>query len=136
MVTADQREARICLTFLLLGKAFWSWQAIRLTADQREAQLASFPNLPTADSPCFHSHSLVERLAPVPVGVLNLNGCCYLGIELKASVTRSTFRRDLAVTRTRRFGVLLHPSSRVRGLFSPALPQRFIAFPADPQPMQ
>jgi hypothetical protein len=101
----------------------------------REA-LAGVRPIPTADSPCFHPHSLVERLAPVPVGVLNLNGCCYLGIELKASVTRSTFRRDLAVTRTRRFGVLLHPSSRVRGLFSPALPQRFIAFPADPQPMQ
>jgi hypothetical protein len=27
--------------------------------------------LATADSPCFHSHSFVELLAPVPVGVLN-----------------------------------------------------------------
>src|SRR5690348_11632625 len=25
-----------------------------------------------ADSPCFHSHSLVEHFAPVPVGVLHL----------------------------------------------------------------
>ena len=31
----------------------------------------------------------VELFAPVPVGVLDFNGCCHLGTELNASVPRS-----------------------------------------------
>jgi hypothetical protein len=42
--------------------------------------------------------------APVPFGVLNINGCCHLRIELEAPLPEPSFHRDLAVTRTRRLG--------------------------------
>src|SRR5882724_13093838 len=39
----------------------------------------------TAGSPCFHSHSFVELLAPVPVGCSqSCIGCCHLGAELNS----------------------------------------------------
>ena len=33
---------------------------------------------------------LVERLAPVPFGILNLNGCCHLSIELSGAPVSSS----------------------------------------------
>ena len=42
------------------------------------------------NSPCFHSHSFVELLAPVHSGVLNLyNGRCHLGTEVNKHRCRS-----------------------------------------------
>jgi hypothetical protein len=39
----------------------------------------------------------------VPVGVLNLDGCCHLSAELiRFRFRLRSFRRDRAVTRTRR----------------------------------
>ncbi|HVH86811.1 MAG TPA: hypothetical protein VM912_08805, partial [Terriglobales bacterium] len=48
----------------------------------------------------------VELLAPVPVGVLNFNGCCHLGTELNGLRFRKlTFLARPAVTPTRRFAI-------------------------------
>ena len=53
----------------------------------------------------------MERLAPVPIGVLHDNGCCRLSIELmRLCFQKHSFHRDLAVTRTRHGGFLSHNS--------------------------
>jgi len=70
--------------------------------------------LPQAlSAPCSHRRFallpfalLSGAFAPVPFGVLNINGCCHLGIELKSPLPEPSFHRDLAVTRTRRLGYL------------------------------
>jgi len=52
---------------------------------------ASFPDTLTADTPCFHSHSLMSFSAPVPDGVLILLiGCCHLVAELEHFVSEAS----------------------------------------------
>ena len=70
---------------------------------------ASLPKFAIAESPRFHSHSLWRLFAPVPVGILNFNGCCHLGTELNGfCCQKRTFLADLAVNRTRRLAI--HPT--------------------------
>ena len=42
----------------------------------------------TADSPCFHSHSLWSRLLRCQLVSSISNGCCHLGAELSVSLMR------------------------------------------------
>jgi hypothetical protein len=87
--------------------------------------------LATADSPCFHSHSCWSICSRCQLVFSISNGCCHLGIELSLSCENS-FRRDLAVTRTRRFATKPKNSSG-RFLFRClAIPQRFIHCACDP----
>src|ERR1700676_4118710 len=75
-------------TFYSLGNGFDFWSCHHCgDRDQRERpfllQPPALPGSPAADSPCFHSHSLAGSVSlPVPVGVLNLDGCCHLSAEL------------------------------------------------------
>ena len=69
-------------------------------------RLPSCFSLAPAESPCFHSHSRMEPAAPVPVGVLN----CYRVLPSRYRTEgclwrQRSFRRDIAVTRTRRWVV-------------------------------
>jgi hypothetical protein len=74
------------------------------TTDQREAHyLASFPLVHNRRIAPLPSALFMEQSAPVPVGVLNLNGCCHLGTELnRLCFQKLPFLADAAVTRTRR----------------------------------
>jgi hypothetical protein len=110
-----------------------------LIADQREALGSLFwrPSLtaPTADSPCFHSHSLWSYLLRCQLVFSISNGCCHLSVELNASPGEASFRRDFAVTRTRRLATKL---LILLGGFFPglAVSQRLVGLCAHPQPMQ
>lgn len=79
-----------------------------LIADQREARrfpraFLSFTHRRIAPLP---SALFVELFAPVPVGVLNFNGCCHLGTELnRLRFRKLTFLALHAVARTRRFAI-------------------------------
>src|SRR5215472_17589211 len=87
MATSDQREAYSHPNFSLGGKGFCFLVVppTRVTPDQREAsKLSSFPFLLTTAIALLPFALLVELMAPVPVGVLDLQcGCCYLRIELR-----------------------------------------------------
>lgn len=81
------------------------------------------PFPPTAESPGFHSHSVWSWFAPVPVGVLDSNGCCHLGAELK----RLCFQKRLVPPRPRS-----HPNSAIlldkpQSWFRP--PRKAVAWP-------
>jgi hypothetical protein len=82
----------------------------------------------TADSPCFHSHSFGSLRSGAIWGLI-LIGRCHLAIELKTSLPKLSFHRDLAVTRTRRLGCLnFKPSPSGRFRHGLTLPQWLIHF--------
>jgi len=95
-------------------KRFFSHSFLPVLADRREAPQrprvlllfsGSFSAL--AESPCFHSHSCWSGVLRCRLGSSISNGCCHLSIELTPLLPETLFRRDLAVTRTRRFATKL-----------------------------
>jgi hypothetical protein len=85
-------------------------QRVIFDADQREAHHSSvLPfTLTTADSPCFHPHSKDSLNPWCRLAFLIFDGCCHLSAELsRPCLQKRWFRRDLAVTRTRRFATNL-----------------------------
>ena len=72
-----------------------------------------------ADSPCFHSHSLVEHLLRCQlVSFIFETGAAISDIELSPLPRERSFRRKRAVTRTRRFA--LEPNSSQAAFFCAA----------------
>jgi len=74
--------------------------------DQEAARAHPSPDLVSTRRNALLPFALfVEPVAPVPVGVhISENGCCHLSAELNGfRRRRPSFRRALAVTRTRRF---------------------------------
>ena len=88
-----------------------------------------------AESPCFHSHSRWSGLLRCQLGSSISNGCCHLCAEVTPCFQKRSFRRDHAVTRTRRLATNLSSSSC--SLFQPlpgvAIAQRLVHFTAHPQ---
>jgi hypothetical protein len=79
----------------------------RFDLTEGAARPSRFP--PFADSPCFHSHSSGALCSGASWCPQSQIGCCHLGIELsRPRFQRPPFRRDLAVTRTRRWVTNLH----------------------------
>lgn len=106
--SADGRCGRMVAHFHekagLVNLFFLAVPAKYPTTDQREAHyLASFPLVHNRRIAPLPSALFMEQSAPVPVGVLNLNGCCHLGTELnRLCFQKLPFLADAAVTRTRR----------------------------------
>lgn len=93
---------------------------------------------PLAESPCFHSHSRWSCSLRCQLGSSISNGCCHLRIEVTSLFPETLFRRDRAVTRTRRFATNLPSSSCSLFQLLPGVtvPQRLVHFTTHPQGMQ
>ena len=95
----------------------------------------------TAASPCFHSHSRWS-FRPGAVWCPSSDRCCHLSTELiRFRCRQRPFRRDSAVTRTRRFVTtsirqVCSGSSSCSALCCPGIPQRLVDFACHPQPVQ